>query len=55
MNWYHFLVLGTEPRQQYLAQFLKEAGHVVMTAEEYLPGYHDAVLQIGRASCRERV
>ena len=44
MNWYHFLVLGTEPRQQYLAQFLKEAGHVVMTAEEYLPGYHDAVL-----------
>ncbi len=44
MNLYHFLVLGTEPRQQYLAEFLKEAGHEVMVAEEYLPGYHDAVL-----------
>lgn len=44
MNLYHFLVLGSEPRQQYLAEFLREAGHEVMEAEEYLPGYHDAVL-----------
>lgn len=44
MNLYHFLVLGSEPRQQYLAEFLREKGHEVMEAEEYLPGYHDAVL-----------
>lgn len=44
MSLYHFLVLGSEPRQQYLAQFLREAGHEVMEAKEYLPGYHDAVL-----------
>ncbi|MCH5251697.1 MAG: dipicolinate synthase subunit DpsA [Lachnospiraceae bacterium] len=44
MNHYHFLVLGTEPRQKYLAELLQEEGHEVMTADEYQPGYHDAVL-----------
>ncbi|MCH5266525.1 MAG: dipicolinate synthase [Lachnospiraceae bacterium] len=44
MNQYHFLVLGSEARQEYLAELLREAGHEVMTAEEYQPGYHDAVL-----------
>ncbi len=44
MNRYHFLVLGSEARQQYLAELLKERGHEVMTAQEYQPGYHDAVL-----------
>lgn len=44
MNRYHFLVLGSEARQQYLAELLRRAGHEVMTAEEYQPGYHDAVL-----------
>lgn len=44
MKIYHFLVLGEEKRQQYLASLLQEAGHEVMKAEEYLPGYHDAVL-----------
>lgn len=41
---YHFMVLGSEARQIYLAEFLQEAGHEVMLSEEYLPGYHDAVL-----------
>lgn len=44
MNRLHFLVLGDEPRQKYLAELLTERGHVVMQALEYLPGYHDAVL-----------
>lgn len=44
MELYHFLVLGQEPRQKYLAQFLREAGHEVREAGEYEPGYHDAVL-----------
>lgn len=44
MNHYHFLILGSEARQGYLAELLREAGHEVMTAEEYQPGYHDAVL-----------
>jgi len=41
---YHFLILGHENRQIYLAELLREAGHEVMLAEEYQPGYHDAVL-----------
>ena len=41
---YHFLILGHEKRQIYLAELLREAGHEVMVAEEYQPGYHDAVL-----------
>ena len=44
MNQFHFLILGDEPRQTYLAQLLKERGHEVMQAEDYMPGYHDAVL-----------
>lgn len=44
MNRYHFLVLGSEARQLYLAELLRRNGHEVMTAEEYQPGYHDAVL-----------
>ena len=44
MSRYHFLILGDEPRQKYLAELLTARGHVVMQAEEYLPGYHDAVL-----------
>lgn len=44
MNRYHFLVLGSEARQLYLAELLRQAGHEVMTAENYQPGYHDAVL-----------
>lgn len=44
MNQFHFLVLGDEPRQKYLAEILRMRGHEVMQAEEYLPGYHDAVL-----------
>lgn len=44
MNRYHFLILGSEARQLHLAKLLQEAGHEVMTAEEYQPGYHDAVL-----------
>ncbi len=44
MNRYHFLVLGEEPRQKYLAELLRENGHQVMLSENYLPGYHDAVL-----------
>ena len=44
MNHYHFLVLGTEARQQYLAELLQKEGHEVMMAAEYQPGYHDAVL-----------
>lgn len=44
MNNYHFLVLGEEKRQQYLTSMLREAGHEVMAAEDYLPGYHDAIL-----------
>lgn len=41
---YHFLILGDEKRQLYLADMLREQGHNVMCEEEYLPGYHDAVL-----------
>ena len=44
MGKYHFLVLGEEPRQKYLAAMLRRQGHVVMETEDYLPGYHDAVL-----------
>ncbi len=44
MGKYHFLVLGEEPRQKYLTAMLRRQGHVVMEAEDYLPGYHDAVL-----------
>lgn len=44
MNRYHFLILGDEARQKYLAELLTARGHVVMQAPEYLPGYHDAVL-----------
>lgn len=44
MNMYHFLVLGEESRQHFLAELLKEAGQEVMRADEYQPGYHDAVL-----------
>lgn len=40
----HFMVLGSETRQIYLAELLQEAGNEVMVAEEYLPGYHDVVL-----------
>ncbi len=43
MAFYHFLVLGEEKRQYYLAQMLKE-GHEVMEAMSYQPGYHDAIL-----------
>lgn len=41
---YHFLVLGEEARQGYLAEMLREQGHEVMEAGRYQPGYHDAVL-----------
>lgn len=41
---YHFMVLGSETRQIYLAELLQNAGHEVMVSEQYLPGYHDAVL-----------
>ena len=41
---YHFMVLGSETRQIYLAELLQEAGYEVMVSDEYLPGYHDAVL-----------
>ena len=41
---YHFMVLGSETRQIYLAELLQEAGNEVMVSEEYMPGYHDAVL-----------
>lgn len=44
MGKYHFLVLGEEARQKFLAAMLRELGHEVMEAEDYLPGYHDAVL-----------
>lgn len=44
MGKYHFLVLGEEPRQKYLTAMLRRQGHEVMEAEDYLPGYHDAVL-----------
>lgn len=44
MNPLHFLVLGNENRQKYLARILKEKGHEVMCSEKYLPGYHDAIL-----------
>lgn len=44
MEKYHFLVLGDEARQHYLADMLRQQGHEVMQAEDYLPGYHDAVL-----------
>lgn len=44
MGNYHFLVLGEESRQKYLAAMLRELGHEVMEADDYLPGYHDAVL-----------
>lgn len=44
MESYHFLILGTEKRQQYLAEFLKAKGNVVRQAATYEPGYHDAVL-----------
>lgn len=44
MESYHFLILGTEKRQQYLAEFLKARGNVVQQAESYEAGYHDAVL-----------
>ena len=32
MAFYHFLVLGEEKRQYYLAQMLKKEGHEVMEA-----------------------
>lgn len=44
MGNYHFLVLGKETRQHYLATMLRELGHEVMVAEDYLPGDHDAIL-----------
>ena len=40
----HFLVLGEEARQKYLAEMLREQGHEVMVAESYQPGYHDVIL-----------
>lgn len=44
MDSYHFLVLGKEKRQSYLASLLRKEGQDVRQAEEYMPGYHDAVL-----------
>lgn len=44
MAFYHFLVLGEEKRQYYLAQMLKKEGHEVMETMSYQPGYHDAIL-----------
>lgn len=44
MAFYHFLVLGEEKRQCYLAQMLRKEGHEVMEAMSYQPGYHDAIL-----------
>lgn len=41
---FHFLVLGDEERQKYLAKMLREKGHEVMEAALYQPGYHDAIL-----------
>lgn len=41
---YHFLILGEEARQKYLASMLRERGHDVMEAESYQPGYHDVIL-----------
>lgn len=41
---YHFLILGEEARQKYLAAMLREQGHDVMEAEGYQPGYHDVIL-----------
>ena len=38
MAFYHFLVLGEEKRQYYLAQMLKKEGHEVMEAMSYQPG-----------------
>lgn len=40
----HFLVLGEEARQKYLAEMLREQGYEVMEAESYQPGYHDVIL-----------
>lgn len=40
----HFLVLGDEARQKYLAKMLREQRYEVMEAESYQPGYHDAIL-----------
>lgn len=44
MDIYHFLVLGEEQRQSYLASILRKEGQDVRQADEYVPGYHDAIL-----------
>ena len=46
MAFYHFLVLGEEKRQYYLAQMLKKEGHEVMEAMSYQPGYHLSLIHI---------
>ena len=43
MAFYHFLVLGEEKRQYYLAKKLKKEGHEEMEAMRYQPGYHEAI------------
>ncbi len=44
MGIYHFLILGSEGRQNYLREFLEMSGQEVVQAENYQPGYYDAVL-----------
>lgn len=41
---FHFLVLGEEKRQHYLSELLKQQGHEVRQAEDYVPGYHHGIL-----------
>ncbi|MGN0383222.1 MAG: hypothetical protein ACI4DS_03050 [Eubacterium sp.] len=39
-----FLILGEEARQLYLADILKESGHIVKAATDYIEGDYDAVM-----------
>lgn len=44
MKLYHFLILGSESRQSYLAEMLQQKGHNVTAGEDYIPGKYNIIL-----------
>lgn len=44
MNQNHFLVVGDDKRQKYLAEELRQKGHLVAQANEILQGDFEALL-----------
>ena len=45
MNQNHFLVVGDDKRQKYLAEELRQKGHLVAQANEILQGDFEALLR----------